>query len=264
MRRLLRTVTQAAKIGFVFEARKNIMVLQPSGEDRHVAIDWEAALSHLDGRGFALLSGVLGRKACEDIAALYADEAQFRSRIEMTRYGFGRGEYKYFKYPLPGIVEQLRRSIYPRVAPLANEWRDRLGTKQPRFPEKLSEFTEQCHSAGQERPTPLMLKYGPGDFNCLHQDLYGDIYFPFQVTFFLNQPGRDFTGGEFVLTEQQPRRQSRAEVLSTNQGDAVIFSVNDRPVRGARGYYRAHLRHGVSTIRSGSRYTLGIIFHDAK
>lgn len=240
------------------------MVLRPSGEDCELAIDWEAALSHLDGRGFALLSGVLSSRACEDIAALYAQEARFRSRIEMSRHGFGRGEYKYFKYPLPSIVEQLRTSMYPRIAPLANEWRDRLGTKQPRFPAKLSQFTERCHRAGQERPTPLLLKYGPGDFNCLHRDLYGDIFFPFQVTFFLSQSGSDFAGGEFVLTEQQPRRQSRAEVLSPNQGDAVIFSVNDRPVRGARGYYRAHLRHGVSTVHSGSRYTLGIIFHDAK
>ena len=240
------------------------MVFQASGEDCELAIDWEAALSHLDGRGFALLSAVLSRTACEDIAALYAQEAQFRSRIEMSRHGFGRGEYKYFKYPLPSIVDQLRTSIYPRIAPLANEWCHRLGIKQSRFPEKLSQFTERCHNAGQERPTPLLLKYGPGDFNCLHQDLYGDIFFPFQVTFFLSQPGRDFAGGEFVLTEQQSRRQSRAEVLAPNQGDAVIFSVNHRPVRSARGYYRAHLRHGVSTIRSGSRYTLGIIFHDAK
>jgi uncharacterized protein len=175
-----------------------------------------------------------------------------------------RGEYKYFKYPLPAIVQQLRSWIYPHVAPLANQWLDRLGSKQPHYPGNLAVFTKQCHRAGQNRATPLMLKYGPGDFNCLHQDLYGEIFFPFQVTFFLSQCGRDFDGGEFVLAEQQPRRQSRIEVLAPNRGDAVIFSVHHRPVRGARGYYRATLRHGVSTIRSGERYTLGIIFHDAK
>lgn len=241
-------------------------VIEPevSVSNCELPIDWEQALSRLDQRGFAVLPSVLGKKACEDIAAVYADEGRFRSRIEMSRHGFGRGEYKYFNYPLPPIVQKLRSSIYPRVAPLANEWLDRLGSKQPQFPEKLSAFSERCHRAGQERPTPLLLKYGPGDFNCLHQDLYGDIFFPFQVTIFLSQPGRDFEGGEFVLTEQQPRRQSRAEVLSPNQGDAVIFSVDHRPVHGARGYYRAHLRHGVSTIHRGSRYTLGIIFHDAK
>jgi hypothetical protein len=239
------------------------MESEASGENCQFAIDWDEALSHLDERGFALLPRVLRRKTCEDIAAFYADEERFRSTVDMSRYAFGRGEYKYFKYPLPAIVQQLRSSIYPRVAPLANEWLDRLG-KQARFPETLSAFTEQCHREGQKRPTPLLLKYGPGDFNCLHQDLYGDIFFPFQLTFFLSQPGKDFEGGEFVLTEQQPRRQSRAEALSPNQGDAVIFSVDHRPVRSARGYYRAHLRHGVSTVRSGSRYTLGIIFHDAK
>jgi hypothetical protein len=243
---------------------KPAMAAERSSKDYQFTIDWPRALSHLDQRGFALLPAVLGEKTCADIAAIYADASRFRSTIDMSRYGFGRGEYKYFKYPLPGVVEQLRSSIYFHVAPLANEWRDRLGGKQPRFPEKLSEFTEKCHRAGQQRPTPLLLKYGPGDFNCLHQDLYGDIFFPFQVTVFLSQAGRDFEGGEFVLTEQQPRRQSRAEVLSLDQGHAVIFSVDHRPVRGARGYYRAHLRHGVSTIRAGSRYSLGIIFHDAK
>jgi len=229
-----------------------------------VNIDWERALAQLDERGFALLDDVLDKKNCEALAAGYDDDGQFRSRIDMTRYAFGRGEYKYFKYPLPAVVQQLRSLMYPRLAPLANEWLDRLGIKQPRFPDKLSDFIQQCHRAGQKRPTPLMLKYGPGDFNCLHRDLYGEIFFPFQVTFFLSQSGKDFTGGEFVLAEQQPRRQSRIEVLAPNQGDAVMFSVDHRPIRGTRGYYRAHLRHGVSTVRSGSRYTLGIIFHDAK
>ncbi len=237
--------------------------MQSSRTGCELDIDWDEILSQLDERGLALLAGVLDKNTCETITEWYSDEEKFRSRIDMARYAFGRGEYKYFNYPLPALVQQLRLSMYPHLAPLANEWRDRLGIKRPRFPEKLSDFTEQCHRAGQKRPTPLMLKYGPGDFNCLHRDLYGDIFFPFQATFFLSQQGRDFEGGEFVLSEQQPRRQSRIEVLMPDQGDAVIFSVNHRPVRGARGYYRAHLRHGVSTVRSGSRYTLGVIFHDA-
>jgi len=227
-------------------------------------IDWERVQSRLGERGFATLPGVLTKKTCEELAAAYSNDRQFRTRIEMARYSFGQGEYKYFNYPLPPLVQQLRSSIYSRLAPLANEWSHRLGSDQPRFPEKLADFVEQCHRAGQKRPTPLLLKYGSGDFNCLHQDLYGDIVFPFQVTFFLSQRGRDFEGGEFVLSEQQPRRQSRVEVLSPNQGDAVIFSVHHRPVRGARGHYRANLRHGISTVRAGERYALGIIFHDAK
>lgn len=231
---------------------------------REQAIDWERACAGLDERGFALLSGVLAKKLCQEIAAYYADEHRFRSRIEMSRYSFGQGEYKYFNYPLPGIVQQLRSSIYPHLAALANQWTDRLGSKLPRYPETLAGFIEQCQRAGQKRPTPLLLKYGAGDFNRLHQDLYGEIVFPFQLTFFLSQRGQDFAGGEFVLAEQQPRRQSRIEVLSPDQGDAVIFSVHHRPVRGARGYYRANLRHGVSTIHSGQRCTLGIIFHDAQ
>jgi hypothetical protein len=242
----------------------NLEESESSGRNRKLDIDWEKALCQLDERGFALLTGILGKETCEAIAAGYSDDGQFRSRIDMSRYAFGRGEYKYFNYPLPAIVQQLRSLIYPHVAPLANQWLGRLGSKQPYYPANLSVFTEQCHRAGQNRATPLMLKYGPGDFNCLHQDLYGEVFFPFQATFFLSQPGRDFDGGEFVLAEQQPRRQSRIEVLAPNQGDAVIFSVHHRPVRGARGYYRATLRHGVSTVRSGERYTLGIIFHDAK
>ena len=182
----------------------------------------------------------------------------------MERYGFGRGEYKYFSYPLPEVVQQLRSSFYPLLAPLANEWRARLKTKGSLYPETLAEFIAQCHRAGQKRPTPLMLRYGPGDFNCLHQDLYGERVFPFQLTVFLSRRQIDFEGGEFVLAEQRPRRQSRIEVLSPNQGDAVIFAVQHRPVHGTRGYYRAGLRHGVSTVHSGARYTLGVIFHDAK
>jgi hypothetical protein len=227
-------------------------------------IDWERARSQLDERGFAVIPTVLAQKTCEEIAAVYFDDRRFRTRIEMARYSFGQGEYKYFNYPLPRIVQQLRSYFYPRLAPLANEWLGRLGSQTRLYPEKLSEFIEQCHRAGQKRPTPLLLKYGAGDFNCLHQDLYGDIVFPFQVTLFLSQRGRDFEGGEFVLSEQRPRQQSRIEVLSPNQGDAVIFAVHHRPVRGTRGYYRANLRHGVSSVHCGQRYTLGLIFHDAK
>jgi len=232
--------------------------------NREQAIDWKRACAGLDERGFAVVPDVLERKICHEIVEYYDHDYRFRSRIEMSRYSFGQGEYKYFNYPLPPIVQQLRASIYPHLAALANRWIDRLGSKLPRYPERLAEFLETCHRAGQSRPTPLLLKYGPGDFNCLHQDLYGDVVFPFQLTFLLSQHGRDFSGGEFVLAEQQPRRQSRVQVLSPEQGTAVIFSVHHRPVRGARGYYRANLRHGVSTIRSGQRYTLGIIFHDAK
>lgn len=227
-------------------------------------IDWDGVRSDLDQRGFAVLPRLLTKKSCEEIAALYADNRQFRTRIEMSRYAFGEGEYKYFNYPLPGIVQQFRSSFYAHLAPLANDWLARLGTPGTRYPERLSVFIEQCHRAGQKRPTPLLFKYGAGDFNCLHQDLYGEIVFPFQVVVLLSQQGSDFEGGEFVLAEQRPRRQSRVEVLAPNQGDALIFSVHYRPVRGAKGHYRANLRHGVSTIRSGNRYTVGIIFHDAK
>lgn len=234
---------------------------EPFREDE---IYWQSALSHLDDRGFALIPAVLTGKTCKEIVVAYADDRKFRSRIEMERYAFGKGEYKYFAYPLPSIVQQLRCSFYPRLAPLANEWLARLGGERTRYPGTLGKFIEQCHRAGQKRPTPLMLKYGAGDFNCLHQDLYGEMVFPFQVTFFLSRRGKDFKGGEFVLAEQRPRQQSRVEVLSPNQGDAVIFAVHHRPVRGARGYYRANLRHGVSTVHAGERYTLGVIFHDAK
>jgi uncharacterized protein len=227
-------------------------------------IDWERACVGLDQRGFAVLPGVLEKKICQEIVRYYADDYRFRSRIEMARYSFGQGEYKYFNYPLPPIVQQLRSSIYPHLAPVANRWAELLGGKLPRYPETLADFLDQCHRGGQNRPTPLLLKYDAADFNCLHQDLYGEMLFPFQLTFFLSQGGVDFAGGEFVLAEQRPRRQSRVEVLTPEQGDAVIFAVHHRPVRGGRGYYRANLRHGVSTVHSGQRYTLGIIFHDAK
>lgn len=231
---------------------------------REQKIDWESARSQLDERGFVLIPNTLTRENCEEIAGYYAEDRRFRSRIEMARFAFGRGEYKYFNYPLPPIVQELRSSIYAYLAPLANEWAMRLGSKTKPYPQCLENFIERCHRAGQKRPTPLLLKYGAGDFNCLHQDLYGEIVFPFQVTFFLSERGRDFTGGEFILAEQRPRQQTRVEVLSPQQGDAVTFSVRHRPVRGARGYYRANLRHGVATVLSGNRCTLGIIFHDAK
>lgn len=235
------------------------MEVLPEGD-----IDWQGALSRLDERGFSVIPAVFTQKTSEEIAAVYLDDRRFRSRIEMERYGFGRGEYKYFNYPLPEIVQRLRSTFYCRLAPLANAWLARLGSRRSRYPDTLSEFIAQCHRAGQKQPTPLMLKYGGGDFNCLHQDLYGEMVFPFQVTFFLSRRGIDFDGGEFVLAEQRPRRQTRIEVLFPNQGDAVIFAVHHRPVQGTRGYYRASLRHGVSTVHSGERYTLGVIFHDAK
>ncbi len=234
------------------------------GALREQAIDWESTRSHIDERGFAIVPDVLTVQDCREISALYSHDEFFRKRIEMSRYSFGQGEYKYFKYPLPPLIQQIRESSYPHLAPLANEWLVRLENDKFRFPDKLSDFIQFCHGVGQIRPTPLILKYGAGDFNRLHQDLYGEIVFPFQITFFLSQPGKDFTGGEFVLTEQRPRQQSRVEVLSPKQGDGVIFAVHHRPVQGVRGYYRATLRHGVSTVESGNRYTLGIIFHDAK
>lgn len=224
---------------------------------------WEEVRAQLDDRGYALILSALEPQQCEELARYYDDERRFRSRIDMARYKFGQGEYKYFRYPLPDLVQELRSSVYPRLAPLANSWAERLGDKL-RYPERLSEFIERCHRAGQKRPTPLLLKYGAGDYNCLHQDLYGELVFPFQVTFFLSQRGQHFEGGEFVLSEHRLRQQSRVEVLTPDQGDAVVFSVHHRPIHGKRGYYRANLRHGVSTVHSGKRYTLGIIFHDAK
>ena len=227
-------------------------------------IQWQKISADLDEHGCAIIPGVLTRTGCEEIAGWYDEKERFRSRIEMARYAFGRGEYKYFRYSLPQLVQELRSDIYPHLAPQANRWAEQLGSKSSPYPPTLNEFLRRCHRAGQKRPTPLMLKYGTGDFNCLHRDLYGEMSFPIQLTIFLSQPGRDFSGGEFVLAEQQPRRQTRIEVLSPKQGDCVVFAVHHRPVRGARGYYRASLRHGVGTVRSGRRYTLGIIFHDAK
>ncbi|HVS76539.1 MAG TPA: 2OG-Fe(II) oxygenase [Steroidobacteraceae bacterium] len=208
------------------------------------------------------MPSLLGPDACRELAELYPDDRRFRSRVIMSRHGFGRGEYKYFTYPLPPLVAELRTSLYPRLAPIANEWSRRLGGDR-RYPSSLREFLERCHAAGQVKPTPLLLQYGTDDYNCLHQDLYGEWVFPLQLTVLLSQPGRDFTGGEFVLTEQRPRMQSRAEVVPLGLGDGVVFAVHHRPVRGTRGEYRVNLRHGVSRVRSGRRHTLGVIFHDA-
>jgi len=226
------------------------------------AIGWPAVAAQLDSQGCAVLPSLLTSADCRELAELYAEESRFRSRVVMSRHGFGRGEYKYFAYPLPPLVTELRTALYPHLAPVANEWSRRLGA-EPRYPASLEAFLRCCHAAGQVKPTPLLLQYGPEDYNCLHQDLYGEWVFPLQLTVLLSQPGRDFTGGEFVLTEQRPRMQSRAEVVPLAQGDAVVFAVHHRPVRGTRGDYRVNLRHGVSRVRSGRRHTLGVIFHDA-
>ena len=215
----------------------------------------------LDAQGYATVPAVLAPAECRDLAALYAEEATFRSRVVMARHGFGRGEYKYFRYPLPAAVEALRQGAYPALAAIANRWRQALG-EGARFPPTLEAYLAECHAAGQTRPTPLLLRYGAEDYNCLHQDLYGERVFPLQLTVLLSDP-REFAGGEFLLVEQRPRRQSKAEVVPLRQGEAVVFAVNHRPVQGARGYYRATMRHGVSRLRSGERMTLGVIFHDA-
>ena len=216
----------------------------------------------LDARGSAVIDQLLSPAQCDELAGLYSAEDRFRSRVLMGRHGFGQGEYKYFRYPLPGIVARLRTALYPRLAPIANRWNAAMGIKA-RFPESHAQFLKRCHAAGQRRPTPLLLQYGAGDYNCLHQDLYGEHVFPLQLTILLSEAGRDFTGGEFVMTEQRPRMQSRAEVVPLGKGDAVVFAVNQRPVQGTRGVYRVKLRHGVSRVRSGRRHTAGIIFHDA-
>lgn len=231
--------------------------------ERWSGVAWEQVEAELDGYGGAVLKDLLTPEECDAIAAMYSDDAKFRSRVVMTRHGFGRGEYKYFRYPLPDLVERLRASMYPRLAPIANRWNEALRI-DVRYPETHAEFLERCHRAGQRRPTPLLLQYGEGDYNCLHQDLYGEHVFPLQVAILLSEPGRDFAGGDFVLTEQRPRMQSRVEVVPLRQGDAVAFAVYHRPVQGTRGTYRVNLRHGVSRIRDGHRHTLGIIFHDAE
>jgi hypothetical protein len=230
---------------------------------RVAAIDWAQAGRDLDAQGAAVLKGLLSREECRALAALYPDDGCFRSRVVMGRHGFGRGEYKYFAYPLPDLIAELRPALYARLRDGANRWNEAMGI-DIRYPESYDAFLKRCHAAGQTRPTPLLLQYGEGDYNCLHQDLYGEHVFPLQVAILLSEPGQDFTGGEFVLTEQRPRMQSRPEVVPLAQGDAVAFAVHHRPVQGTRGSYRVNLRHGVSRIRSGHRHTLGVIFHDAK
>ena len=223
--------------------------------------DWTALAADLAQFGAAVMPGVWTPGECRDLAALY-DRDLFRSQVVMARHGFGRGEYKYFRYPLPDPVGALRAALYPRLAPIANAWNGRMGIAT-RYPPDHAAYLDLCHAAGQVRPTPLLLTYGPGDYNCLHQDLYGELHFPLQAAVLLSRPGEDFTGGEFVLTEQRPRMQSRAEVVPLGQGDLVVFAVSQRPVSGTRGSYRVTLRHGVSRIRTGRRFTAGIIFHDA-
>ena len=230
---------------------------------RVAALDWQRISQDLDGYGNAMIASLLTAPECRTIAAWYADDARFRSRVVMASHGFGRGEYKYFAYPLPELVAALRAALYPQLAPLANGWNERLRVSV-RYPPTHAKFLSRCHGAGQTRPTPLLLKYGAGDYNCLHQDLYGECVFPLQLTILLSEPGEDFTGGEFIVTEQRPRMQSRPEVVPLRRGDAVIFAVHHRPVSGSRGVYRVNLRHGVSRVRSGQRQTLGVIFHDAK
>ncbi len=234
----------------------------PPAERRVVGVDWAGVGADLDTRGWALLPGLISPGECASIADRYDDDAHFRSRIVMAWHGFGRGEYKYFAYPLPPLLAELRAALYPPLAAVANRWHDALGVAS-RFPASHAEFLACCHAAGQTRPTPLLLRYGAEDFNCLHQDLYGEHVFPLQVAVLLSEPGSEFEGGEFVLTEQRPRMQSRVEVVPLGRGDAVVFAVHHRPVRGTRGVYRVQLRHGVSRVRSGRRHTVGLIFHDA-
>ncbi|HMJ50499.1 MAG TPA: 2OG-Fe(II) oxygenase [Polyangiaceae bacterium] len=231
-------------------------------ERRVDVVDWNRTLLDLDARGNAVIEEVLTPASCDDLAALYSDEAHFRSRVVMEQHGFGRGEYQYFRYPLPPLVGKLRAALYPHLVSLANRWNEAMRI-DTRYPDAHVDYLTRCHDAGQMLPTPLLLKYGEGDYNCLHQDLYGEHVFPLQVAILLSRPDRDFTGGEFVITEQRPRMQSRPEVVSLCQGDAVVFAVHHRPVRGKRGMYRVNLRHGVSRLRSGQRLTLGLIFHDA-
>ncbi len=230
---------------------------------RFESLDWPRLSSALDERGSAVVERLLDAQQCRSLAGSYEEGRLFRSRVVMARHGFGRGEYQYFRYPLPGLVSELRTAFYPMLAPIANRWNEALKI-DARYPVEHATFLARCAAAGQTRPTPLLLQYQSGDYNCLHQDLYGEHVFPLQVAILLTEPDRDFTGGEFVLTEQRPRMQSRAEVIPLRQGDAVIFAVHHRPVNGTRGVYRVNMRHGVSRVRDGRRHTLGIIFHDAK
>jgi hypothetical protein len=240
-----------------------VSITSTDNTDRVNALDWPRISQDLDTQGSAILERLIPSDECRAVVAMYPQDDLFRSRVVMARHGFGRGEYKYFAYPLPQIVAELRTELYPRLAPIANKWNTRMGI-EIQYPESHAEFIKRCHDAGQNKPTPLLLQYASGDYNCLHQDLYGEHVFPIQVAILLSEPVKDFSGGEFVLTEQRPRMQSRPEVVPLRQGDAVAFAVHHRPVQGTRGFYRVNLRHGVSRIRSGHRHTVGIIFHDAK
>jgi uncharacterized protein len=232
-------------------------------QERIDAVDWSKADESLSARGYAVIDPILTCEECASIVSFYNEPARFRSHIIMERHRFGVGDYKYFSHPLPELVSDLRTAAYPHLAKVANEWAKAFGEKKPPFPLDHAAFLKICHKAGQTKPTPLMLHYEAGGYNCLHQDLYGEIAFPLQMVFLLGQQGRDWEGGEFLLVEQQPRAQSKAEVVAANQGQAIIFTTRYRPVKGSRGYYRVNLRHGVSRVHRGTRYTLGIIFHDA-
>lgn len=235
----------------------------PSGVDERIAaVDWPRVSADLEAQGAAVIERLITPVECHALAALYPHDDRFRSRVVMARHGFGRGEYRYFCYPLPALIDGLRAALYPRLVPIANRWHEAMASGV-RFPDRHADFIARCHAAGQQRPTPLLLQYGPGDYNCLHQDLYGEHVFPLQVVLLLSEPGRDFDGGEFVMTEQRPSMQSRPIVLALRQGDAAVIAVHRRPVQGTRGVYRVNLRHGVSRVHSGTRHTAGIIFHDA-
>jgi hypothetical protein len=231
--------------------------------DSIAGVDWRQVAASLDERGYATTAALLTTEQCRGLTVLYDREEAFRSRVVMQRHAFGRGEYKYLRYPLPDTVEALRQAIYPRLVPIANRWREQL-REAGRFPATLGAFLKECHEAGQERPTPLLLKYETGDYNCLHQDLYGPLVFPLQLTVLLSAAGEEFAGGEFLLVEQRPRAQSRGEAIALEAGEAIIFANRQRPVHGARGYHRVNVRHGVSRVRSGVRFSLGVIFHEAR
>jgi uncharacterized protein len=241
---------------------ESLPILEQDARLKPALVDWVQVEKDLDAHGFAVMRELLTELECRETASLYSSNEWFRSRVVMAKHGFGRGEYKYFSYPLPALIADLRTEIFGPLAGIANHWNQILGLDE-RYPGDHAAYLERCHDAGQTRPTPLLLEYGPGDFNCLHQDLYGDLVFPLQVAILLSRPGEDFMGGEFVLTEQRPRMQSKTSVVQLRQGDSVVFPVHHRPVRGTRSYYRVNMRHGVSEVRGGRRHTLGLIFHDA-
>lgn len=246
-------------------AAKTVTSIAPSKSvsERVEKLDWERVWQELDAQGGVMIGRLLSPDESQSLAALYPKDDIFRSRVVMVRHGFGRGEYKYFRYPLPDLIAGLRTAIYPHLVPIANRWNEAMGI-DVRYPEEHADFIERCRQAGQDKPTPLLLQYGADDYNCLHQDLYGEHVFPLQLTILLSRPDKDFSGGEFVMTEQRPRMQSRPLVVPLRQGDGVVFAVHNRPVQGTRGTYRVNLRHGVSRVRSGHRHTVGIIFHDAQ